>query len=120
MRYLPALESLADTLTAAGIRTALNWADLNAPAVWITPGNVDEIMLNGSALATAHVALIAPALPESHALAIIDDLTAAVIPALQSAGYPIVAADVVAVGGSTAGGPPLPALRLTTEIHLGE
>ena len=45
--------------------------------------------------------------------------TRPLLEALAAAGYPVISAEPVTVGGSTSAGSPLPAIRITTEIYLG-
>ena len=120
MKYLPALEALADVIRDAGIRATLDTNTINAPGVLVTPGALTLETLTGATHATAYVAIVAPALDETHAYAVLDTMLAPVVTALEAAGYPITAGEPVTIGGSPTTGTPLPAIRLTTEIYLGD
>lgn len=120
MKYLPALEALADMLTAAGIRSALDWRGLNPPGVWVTPGPLTTGTLGDDYHALAHCTAVVPASEETQAYRELDKITGPLLESLAAAGYPVISAEPVTVGGSTSATSPLPAIRITTEIYLGE
>jgi hypothetical protein len=59
-RLVPALQGLADLLTAAGVPASLDRAKVNPRGAWITAETIGVTQLDGSGVLRAHVFLVAP------------------------------------------------------------
>lgn len=118
MDILTALQTLTSDLTTAGFRATLDGQDLNPPGVYVTLGNIDTLTLCGGGELQALMYLVVGDLPESRAIAALNDLLGPFIAAVAALGLPItdpISPDLVQ---PASGGSPLPALKITTTLTV--
>lgn len=113
LSLVPALEELAQELTAAGVRATTDRGRLSVPGAWVTPGTAATRSLAGDGRARVSVLLIAPASADLEALKTLCgllDLTLGVIRPAEdvdtSVLFPRPNAD------------PLPAFRVAVDVQL--
>lgn len=115
-RLVPALQELADALTAAGVPATLSRSNLRVPGAWIRPDTATVHTLAGGGRVRASVLLVAPGANANDGEAL-DDLCG-----LLDAALTVLDPDddvdtsVVLPVGSNA----LPAFRLEVDLDLKE
>lgn len=113
-RLVPALQELADVLTAAGVPATLDRTRLPVPGAWVTPGTAKVRTLSGAGRVRASVLLVAPASGDLEALetlaGLLDLALTVVTPDAD------VDTSVVLPHNNNA----LPAFRLAVDLNLEE
>lgn len=114
MDLYQAMAALSDTLTAAGIRAAMDARDLNPPAVLITPPDMAFRFADGTWEAGWTLIATAPNAGTREALTALDALIVAVVSALG--GQPVNASPyTLTVDGQS---DPLPAYQVTWSARI--
>lgn len=112
-----ALDEIAALLTAAGVRTAIDVADVNTPGALLVADEFDPDALCGplSGILRLDVWLIVPGTGRKAAHAALADLLRLALTVIQPTG-PIEVVDLPVPDG----GQPRPAYRIPTQVHIHE
>lgn len=105
-------DDLVDTLVAAGLRAAVDPADLNLPGVLVTLDGIDYDVLDGYTLATRLV-LVVPDNGHVRSLAALATLLNQVVDVIDPAGR-VTAGTTVLPGNPS----PLPALSVPVNLRI--
>lgn len=107
------LGELVDLITEdAGIRATIDPRDVNAPAVWVSPRQIDHDILAGGTV-TVDLWLVAPDNGTPRALAVLDEMLSAVLGVVDP-DAPTSLAESLKLPDSPA---PLPAFRVTVQLE---
>ena len=109
----PALQALADELTAAGIATSIDPTTIPTPGAWLTIAQIDPDRLCGEVSVTADLYLVAPDIGHVAALTYLSSMLGDVVALVPSLGQ--ATPDAVVLPGHPGA---LPALRAS--LTLGD
>lgn len=114
--YTP-LKQLTADLNAVGIRATMDGQDLNPPAVYVTPGRIDDFTFCGGEM-EAVLYLVVGDTVESRALEGLSNGLTPLLDALEALQLPITGPITPETVLPASGGSPLPALRITTTLTV--
>lgn len=117
MDILTPLKTLTNDLVAAGIRATMDGQDLNPPAVYVTPGNIEDLTFCGGEMRAVMYLVVGDTL-ESRAVAALSDHLGPLLEALAVLSLPIVPPITPETVLPASGGSPLPALRIITSLNV--